>query len=181
MPLAAGKKSPSFTLLDQTGHKQKLADVKEDFTVVYFYPKDDTSGCTLEGQEFTKLLKAFASAKTRIYGISGLDYKSKAKFCVKQKIGVTLLSDPDFSVAKAFLSYGEKKFMGRSYLGIFRNTFVLDKNKKIIKVYEAVKPEGHAAEVLSFIKSFSSDKTKKLKVADKKVVAPKKVKSKNSK
>ena len=167
MPLVIGKKSPSFSLSDQTGHIQKLSDVKESFTVIYFYPKDDTPGCTLEGQEFTKLLKAFSSSDAKIFGISGLDYKSKAKFCVKQKIGVTLLSDPDFAVSKAFSSYGEKKFMGRSYMGILRNTFILDKSKKIIKIYEAVKPEGHAAEVLAYIKSLAGVAAKKPKAVKK--------------
>lgn len=156
MSIAIGKKSPSFELLDQTGHTQRLSDVDSDYTVIYFYPKDDTPGCTLEGQQFTKLLKAFSASKTRIFGISGLDYKSKSKFCVKQKIGVTLLADSDFSISKAFLSYGQKQFMGRSYMGIIRNTFVLDRNKKIIRIYENVKPEGHAAEVLNFIREQQS-------------------------
>lgn len=161
MSLTPGKKSPSFELLDQTGHPQKLSAQEAEFIVIYFYPKDDTPGCTLEGQQFTKLLKDFSSLRTRVFGISGLEYKSKAKFCVKQKIGVTLLSDSDFTVSKSFFSYGQKQFMGRSYMGILRNTFVLDNKKRIIKVFENVKPEGHAAEVLDFIKNSISDRSLK--------------------
>lgn len=147
-----GSKVPDFSLKDKDGKEHKLSSVTSDYTVVYFYPKDDTPGCTIEATEFSRDIDAFKKFKTTIIGISGGDEKTKKNFCQKYDLRVLLLSDPDFQVSKAYDSYGEKKFMGRKYLGILRQTFVLDKDKKLLKVYEKVKAEGHSKEVLGFIK-----------------------------
>ena len=146
-------KASDFKLKDKDGISYSLKDIKSEYIVLYFYPKDDTPGCTIEANEFTSHLPEFKKLKATIIGISGGDEKSKTKFCTKYNIKVLLLSDPDFSIAKKYKSYGEKSFMGRKYQGIFRNTFILDKNKNILKTFEKVKPEIHAEEVISFLKN----------------------------
>ncbi|MDP4039754.1 MAG: peroxiredoxin [Candidatus Pacearchaeota archaeon] len=145
-------KSKNFKLKDKFGKPHELNDFKEKYKVIYFYPKDNTPGCTIEANQFSELLKDFKKLSTKIIGISGGDEKSKTKFCEKYNLKVLLLSDPDFKVSKDFKVYGEKSFMGRKFLGINRRTFILDKNNNILKVYEKVNALGHAKEVLDFIK-----------------------------
>lgn len=144
-------KAPDFGLKDKSGKIYSLKDVKGDYKVIYFYPKDDTPGCTIEAQAFTRDLNKFNKIKTVVVGISGGDETMKKKFCEKYNLKVLLLSDPDFSVCKKYGVYGEKSFMGNKFLGIKRTTFVLDKDNKIMKIYEKVKPEGHSEEVLEFL------------------------------
>ncbi len=145
--------SLDFNLKNREGKSFSLKDLKGDFKVVYFYPKDDTSGCTVEAQEFTRDLDKYKKLKTAVVGISGGDKNTKRKFIDKYNLKVLLLSDSDFSVCKKYGVYGEKSFMGRKFLGIKRTTFALDKDNKIIKIYENVKPEGHSQDVLKFINS----------------------------
>lgn len=153
--LAEGKKAPDFKLKDKEGNVYSLKDFDEEFKVVYFYPKDDTPGCTIEANGFSKMADEFEEAGAKIIGISGGDEKSKKKFCDKYNLGILLLSDTDFSVSNKYGVYGEKSFMGRKYMGISRVTFVLDASNKVIKVYDKVKPLGHAKEVLDFVKGYS--------------------------
>lgn len=150
--LEVGKKAPAFSLPDKDGVKHALKDIETKYTLVYFYPKDNTSGCTVEGIEFTKFKDKLKKEGLTIIGISGGDEKSKTKFCEKNNLTITLLSDTDFSVSTKFGVYGEKKFMGKTYMGINRVSFLLDKDKKIIKVYNKVKPAEHATEILLEIK-----------------------------
>ncbi len=150
-----GKKAPPFSLKDQSGKLHTLKDIKEEFVVLFFYPKDSTPGCTIEAKGFSSKNATFKKRDIKLFGISGGDEKSKAKFCEKSGLTTTMLSDTDFEVAKKFDTYGEKKFMGRKYMGIFRKTFVIDKTRKIVKEFDAVKPEGHAEEVLEFIEKYS--------------------------
>jgi len=163
--LKVGAKAPLFTLADKEGIKIALKDVSSPFSVVYFYPKDDTPGCTLEAIEFTKELEAFESCGATVLGISGGDQKSKAKFCAKHKLGLTLLSDTDFEVAKKFGAFGDKTFMGRKFKGVFRSTFVLDDEKRVIEVFDSVKAAGHAKEVLAFLRSVTPGAAKVLSVS----------------
>lgn len=149
MPI--GKKAPEFKLKDKDGVMHTLGDIDTPHVCIFFYPKDNTPGCTLEAKEFTACLRKFSQKGCTLVGISGGDEKSKAKFCQSNSLEVTLLSDPDYRVSKAYKTYGEKKFMGRSYHGIFRKTFLLGPDRTIVKVFEEVKPEGHAAEVLAFL------------------------------
>jgi len=146
-------KAPEFTLQDKDSKKHSLKDIKSDFVIVYFYPRDNTPGCTMEAIMFTKDLAKFKKLNTSIVGISGGDEKSKTKFCEKNKLKVTLLSDPDFKVCKKYKTYGKKKFMGREFMGIKRETFVLDKKHNIIKHYKTVKPTEHSKDLLDFIRS----------------------------
>jgi thioredoxin-dependent peroxiredoxin len=150
--LKEGGKAPSFSLQDKDGEVRKLGEGNFDYTVVYFYPKDNTPGCTIEAQEFSKQIKKFEKAGAAVIGISGGDEKSKIKFCTKHKLKVTLLSDPDFKVASKYGAYGPKTFMGKKFKGINRMTFVLNRHKKVLKIYDKVKAAGHAEEVLNFIK-----------------------------
>ncbi len=153
MVLKEGSKAPDFSLKDKDGNVFKLYDRNSEYNVVYFYPKDNTPGCTIEANEFSSVLDDFGKLGVGVIGISGGDEKSKKKFCERHELRVTLLSDPDFKVCKNYKAYGEKKFMGRTYNGIFRVTYVLDKDKKIVKVYDKVKAAGHAKEVLEFIQN----------------------------
>ncbi|NDC36933.1 MAG: thioredoxin-dependent thiol peroxidase [Proteobacteria bacterium] len=151
--LKIGSKAPSFALPDQTGAQRTLKDVAAEYTVLYFYPKDDTPGCTLEAREFSQHAAAFKKLGAQIVGVSGGDARSKEKFCEKYGLRVMLLADTDFAVAKKFGVYGKKKFMGREYMGILRQTFVLDNAGKLIKQFPEVSPQGHAEEVLEFLRS----------------------------
>lgn len=150
--LTEGSEAPNFSLKDKDGNTHSLEDFKSEYLVVYFYPKDNTPGCTLEGKEYTKVLPELKKLNADVVGISGGDEKSKTKFCEKQGIGITLLSDPDFSVSKSYDSYGKKAFMGRIFNGIVRNTFIL-KDGKVVKSMEKVKPQKHVEDVLEFLRN----------------------------
>ena len=146
-------KAPDFSLKDKDGKNHSLKDIKSKYTVVYFYPRDSTPGCTIEATEFNKYLNHFKRLETTIIGISGGDEKSKTKFCDTHNLKFALLSDTDYKISNKYGVYGEKSFMGKKFMGISRITFVLDKNKKIIKIYDKIKPLIHSNEVLEFIKS----------------------------
>lgn len=171
--LKVGQTAPRFSLKDKDGKPHSLSEAKADYTVLYFYPKDDTPGCTLEAKEFSELLPKFKSRNVRVVGISGGNEKSKTTFCKKHALKVPLLSDTNFKVAKSYGAYGAKKFMGRSFKGIFRKTYLVDSSGKIAKVFPTVKPEGHAEEVLAAIEELE---TKSSKARPVKRVAPKKSK-----
>ena len=151
MTLKEGQKAPDFSLKDKDSQIVKLSEIDSNYVVIYFYPKDDTPGCSIEGMEFTSTLDYFDKIDTKVIGISGGNEKSKEKFCDKYGLRVTLLSDSNFEVSSKYRVYGEKNFMGKKYMGIIRTTFILDKNKKIIKIYNKVKAIGHAKKVLRFI------------------------------
>ena len=152
MKLNIRDKAPEFSLKDKDSKIHSLKDIKGDFIVLYFYPKDSTPGCTIEAQQFNKDLSNFKKFNTIIIGISGGDEKSKTKFCEKHNLKLLLLSDSDFKVSKEYGVYGEKSFMGRKFFGISRTTFILDKDHKIINIYNKVNPLAHSEEVLIFIK-----------------------------
>ena len=150
--LKEGEQAPDFSLRDKDGKIHSLNGVTSDYILVYFYPKDNTPGCTIEAKDFSRDKEEFDKLNTTIIGVSGGDEKSKTKFCESQNLNILLLSDSDFSVSNNYGVYGEKSFMGRKYMGISRWTFVLNKDHKIIKIYDKVKPGIHSKEVLEFIK-----------------------------
>lgn len=154
--LKVGAKAPSFALLDQSGTQRTLKSLGADYVVLYFYPKDDTPGCTIEAREFSEHTAAFKKLGAQVIGVSGGDVRSKEKFCSKYDLDLMLLADGDFAVAKKFGVYGKKKFMGREYMGVLRQTFVLDKGGKVLHKFAEVSPQGHAEEVLKFLKSGAS-------------------------
>ncbi len=155
--LKIGQSAPRFSLKDKDGYTHTLDQPKAEYTVLYFYPKDDTPGCTLEAKEFSQYIEKFAARNVRVVGVSGGDEKTKAKFCKKYSLKVPLVSDTDFKVAKSYGAYGTKQFMGRTFQGIFRKTFLVDKAGKIAHIFDTVKPEGHAQEVLAAIEALSKN------------------------
>ena len=143
-----GSSAPDFALPDQSGTLHSLQDAKGKWLLVYFYPKDDTPGCTKEACSFRDSFSTYKKKGITILGVSPDSEKSHQKFVTKYKLPFTLLADTDHSIADAYGVYGEKKFMGRTYMGIHRTTFLIDEKGKIKKVFEKVKPEDHANEVL---------------------------------
>ena len=142
-----GKKAPAFTLKDQDGKAHKLADYAGQSVVLYFYPKDDTPGCTQESCEFQSRLPAFKKGKAAVLGVSILDEKSKAKFATKHGLTFPLLADADHEVAEKYGVWQEKARYGRKYMGIVRTTYLIDGDGKIAKRWDKVKVDEHAAEV----------------------------------
>ena len=151
MVLTAGSKAPDFKLNDQTGQTHQLADYRGKTIVVYFYPKDDTTGCTKEACSFRDSYADFKAAGVPVIGISPDSEKSHTKFIDKYELPFTLLSDPDHKVCEAYGVWGLKKFMGREYEGVFRTTFIIGPEGEIKHVFEKVKPTDHSREVLAEI------------------------------
>ncbi len=148
MPMpTTGKSAPAFTLDTDTGERLALRDLKGRPVVLYFYPKDDTSGCTTEACEFRDAFPRFRKSKAVILGISPDSVKSHQKFKAKYELPFTLLADPDHAVCEKYGVWKEKSMYGRTYMGVERTTFVIDGAGKIARVFEKVKPAGHAAQV----------------------------------
>lgn len=147
--LNEGDMAPDFELTAGDGSTVRLADLRGRKVVLYFYPRDDTPGCTKEACSFRDSSEAYAARGAAVFGVSADSTTSHQKFSSKFGLTFPLLSDPDHSVASAYGSWGLKKFMGREYEGIKRNTFLIDEEGKVARVWEAVKPDGHADEVLA--------------------------------
>ena len=152
MPVEAGTKAPDFELKDSEGKVHKLSDYKGKTFVLYFYPKDNTQGCTTEACSFRDSYAEFEKAGVDVVGVSPDSEQSHTKFIDKYELPFTLLSDPDHKVCEAYGVWGLKKFMGREYEGVFRTTFVIGPDGEIVKVFEKVKPTDHSLEVLAAIK-----------------------------
>ena len=146
-------KAPIFKLPSTNKKDYSLKDSIGKFVVIYFYPKDDTPGCTIETNDFNKLISKFKKLDCEVYGISKDNLKSHDKFRDKYKIKFDLLADEELKVLKKYKVWGKKKFMGREFMGIIRTTFLLDKNGKIIKIWNNVKVKDHAKEVLETVKN----------------------------
>jgi len=140
--------APDFTAKDANGEAVRLKDLRGQKVVLYFYPRDDTPGCTKEACSFRDAFAQFKRRNIRILGVSVDSEASHSKFTAKYKLPFTLIADRDHAIADAYGAYGEKKFMGRTYLGVKRITYLIDEKGKIKKVFEKVKPEEHAQEVL---------------------------------
>ena len=152
MPVTSGTQAPEFELKDNEGKVHKLSDYRGKTVVVYFYPKDNTKGCTTEACSFRDSYTEFEKAGVPVIGISPDSETSHTKFIDKYELPFTLLSDPDHIICEAYGVWGLKKFMGREYEGVLRTTFVIGPDGKIIKVFEKVKPTDHSLEVLEAIK-----------------------------
>ena len=146
--LKEGAAAPTFSTKDGEGNTIRLKDLRGEKVVLYFYPKDDTPGCTKEACSFRDAFSEYKKRGIKVLGVSPDSETSHQKFAAKYKLPFTLLADPDHSIAEAYGVYGQKKFMGRTYMGVIRTTFLLDEKGKIKKVFEKVKPEDHAQEVL---------------------------------
>ena len=149
MPLIdEGKKAPAFALEDQDGRTHRLKDYLGRSVVLYFYPKDDTPGCTTEACAFRDAVADFSKVKAVVLGVSVLDTKSKAKFAKKHGLNFPLLADPDHEVADAFGAWQEKSMYGRKYMGVARITYLIGPDGKVLKRWDKVSPATHADEVL---------------------------------
>ena len=146
-------KAYNFTLPSTNKKNYSLTDSIGKYVVLYFYPKDDTPGCTIETNDFNKLLSKFKKLDCEVYGISKDSLKSHDKFKEKYKIKFNLLADEDIKVLKKYKVWGKKKFMGREFMGIIRTTYLIDKNGRILNVWNNVKVKDHAKEVLETLKS----------------------------
>mgnify|MGYP001203593896 CR=1 FL=1 len=152
--LKINTKAPNFKLLSTSKETYSLKNSLGKYVVIYFYPKDDTPGCTIETNDFNKLLSKFEKLECEIYGISKDNIKSHDKFRDKYKIKFNLLADEEIKILKKYKVWGKKKFMGREFMGINRTTFLIDKKGKIIKIWKNVKVKDHAKEVLDTLKTF---------------------------
>ena len=153
MPIPAGIPAPEFTLQDDTGQSRSLSDYRGQPLVLFFYPKDDTPGCTTEACNFRDDYSAYQQAGVTILGISPDTVKSHVKFKAKFGLPFPLLADVDHKVCELYGVWGPKKLMGREYDGVFRTTFIIDAQGMIARVFENVKPAEHSAEVLQAIQT----------------------------
>ena len=149
MPISAGANAPEFELLDHTNTLRKLSDYRGRNVVLYFYPKDDTSGCTKEACNFRDDYSAYEKADVVILGVSPDDVASHVKFKKKFQLPFPLLADEGHKVCDLYQVWGPKKFLGKEYDGVLRTTFLIDGNGNIVKVFEKVRPAEHSEEVLS--------------------------------
>ena len=146
-------KASNFTLPSTNKKSFTLSETLGKYVVLYFYPKDDTPGCTIETNDFNKLYSKFKKLDCEVYGVSKDSIKSHEKFREKYKIKFDLLSDEEIKVLKKYKVWGKKKFMGREFMGVIRSTFLIDKKGKTIKVWSNVKVKDHAKEVLETLQN----------------------------
>lgn len=152
MPLIEpGKKAPAFSLKDQAGKTHALADYAGRPVVLYFYPKDDTPGCTTEACAFQDNLQTFGRSKAVVLGVSVLDEKSKARFADKYSLTFPLLADPNHAVIEKYGVWQEKSMYGRKYMGVARVTYLIGADGKVARRWDGVKVNGHAEEVLEAV------------------------------
>ena len=149
--IKAGEKAPDFSLFDEAGTLRKLSDYAGSYLALYFYPKDDTPGCTVEACNFRDDIPNYNKAGVVVVGVSPDSIKSHLKFKEKYHLSFNLLSDAGHKICEAYGVWGRKKLMGREYDGVFRTTFLIDPQGVIKHVFENVKPDGHSAEVLAEI------------------------------
>lgn len=146
-----GDEAPHFELTDTQGNTVRLSDFKGNKLVLYFYPKDDTPGCTVEACEFRDYISAFEERDAFVLGVSPDGQSSHEKFTAKHNLPFPLLSDTDKSAARAYGVWGEKKSFGRTYMGVHRTTFVIDEKGLISRIFRNVRPRGHGQKVLELL------------------------------
>jgi len=151
--ISVGGKAPGFRLPRDGAGEVSLADFKGRKLALYFYPKADTSGCTIEAKDFSKLAPAFERAGTAILGVSADPVPKQDKFKVKHDLSIMLASDESLEMLKAYGVWAKKSMYGRSYMGILRNTYLIGPDGRIARIWEKVKVAGHAAEVLEAAKA----------------------------
>jgi peroxiredoxin Q/BCP len=143
-----GKPAPDFELQSDSGETVRLSDLRGKPVVLYFYPKDDTPGCTAEACEFRDAYDAYRERGIEILGVSPDDVASHEKFKSKYELPFTLLADPEHATAEAYGVWGERTFAGKTYMGINRSTFLIDEEGNLVRAMRGIKPAGHAADVL---------------------------------
>jgi peroxiredoxin Q/BCP len=150
--MKVGSKAPAFALENQDGEKVKLGDFAGKWLVLYFYPKDNTSGCTTEATDFTKALNSLRKMDAEVVGVSPDSVKSHGNFREKHDLKVTLLADPDKKVLEKYGVWQEKSMYGKKYMGVVRTTFLIDPDGKIAEIWEKVKVKDHVADVKAKLK-----------------------------
>ncbi|KYF64609.1 peroxiredoxin [Sorangium cellulosum] len=150
--LNAGDRAPDFSLESDGGETVSLADFPGKTVVLYFYPKDDTPGCTREAQAFSEALHAFTEAGAVVLGVSRDSVERHRKFRAKYDLGVTLLSDPDLTAHEAYSAYGEKTMYGKKVMGTIRSTFIIGPDRTVKHIFSGVKVDGHADAVLALVR-----------------------------
>ncbi len=156
MSIKIGDTAPSFNLPATSEKTISNQNLKNQYTVLYFYPKDSTPGCTTEGLDFTELHSEFTTANTQIFGVSMDSMRRHENFKAKQNFSFELISDEEAQLCEAFGVYQLKKNFGKEYMGIVRSTFIIDPEGKIAQIWDKVKVKGHAQEVLESIKSLQN-------------------------
>ena len=156
MAIKVGNKAPAFALPDQDGKVHSLKDYAGKWVLVYFYPKDDTPGCTKEACALSDTFPSFGKLKAKVFGVSADTVQSHKKFATKYKLPFTLLADTEKKMIEAYGVWAEKKFMGRTYMGILRSSFLINPEGKLVKIYSKVIPEMHAEEVLTDLKELGA-------------------------
>ncbi|HET8531326.1 MAG TPA: thioredoxin-dependent thiol peroxidase [Methylomirabilota bacterium] len=152
MPLVEpGRKAPAFALPDQDGETHRLRDYAGRPLILYFYPKDDTPGCTREACAFRDALPQFKKGRAAVLGVSVLDTASKARFARKHELNFPLLADPDHAVADKYGAWQKKSLYGRTYMGVARMTYLIGPDAKVVRRWDSVKVDRHAAEVLQAV------------------------------
>ena len=157
MAIEEGKKAPAFTLENENGEKVRLADYAGHWVVLYFYPKDDTPGCTIEAQDFTSDLKAFSKLGAVVLGCSPDSVESHQKFIDKYKLRISLLSDPGHKMMSRYDAWGEKNMYGKISEGVIRSTVLIDPKGKVVKHWRRVKAKGHAQAVHKVLEEICAD------------------------
>jgi peroxiredoxin Q/BCP len=155
--LSVGDKAPAFSAKDQDGRSVKLSDFKGRKVVLYFYPKDDTTGCTAEACAFRDRLPEFERLGVAVLGVSPDSEASHRKFADKYSLPFTLLADPERKIVEAYAAWGEKKLYGRSYMGTLRKTYLIDEKGRVAAVYPKVSPKTHADELLAALADAGSE------------------------
>jgi peroxiredoxin Q/BCP len=153
---ATGNEAPSFTLRDQSGANVDLRDLRGRWVVLYFYPKDDTPGCTKEACNFRDNYAALEQAGAVVLGVSGDSERSHAKFAAKYQLPFQLLEDADHAVARAYGAWGTKSMYGKTYDGVIRSTFIIGPDGRIAAEWPKVKPDAHGAEVLAWLREHAA-------------------------
>jgi thioredoxin-dependent peroxiredoxin len=157
MPLIdVGRKAPAFSLKDQKGHTHRLADYAGKPVVLYFYPKDDTPGCTKEACAFRDNLPDFRTSQAVVLGVSGQSEASKAKFASKYGLTFPVLADENYEVAEKYGAWQKKLLYGRTFMGITRTTYLIDADGRVVKRWDKVKVNGHAEDVLNEVKRLAA-------------------------
>ena len=150
--LQVGQPAPDFTAKDRDGNDVSLQDYQNRWIVLYFYPKDNTPGCTTEAKDFTEYAAQFKELGADIIGVSPDSEKSHGKFIDKHNLSVTLLSDPEREVIEAYKVWRLKKFMGKEYMGVVRSTFLISPDGKIARIWDKVRVKNHVEKVLQELK-----------------------------
>ena len=155
MSLKINSSAPNFSSPSTSQKNYSLKDSLGKYVVLYFYPKDNTPGCTIETNDFNKLLTSFKKLDCEVYGISKDSLESHDKFRNKYKIKFDLIADEELKLLKKYKVWGKKKFMGREFMGTIRSTYLIDKKGKILKIWKNVKVKDHAKEVLETLKNIT--------------------------